>query len=117
MHERRVHSLEAAQYDLRTRSVLDTFTGRALSGPLRAKGVRLEQTTVVASAWGAWRRAHPRRRIVAEDGGIGRDYPADPLGGRDAGGPIFPTGSADPQLPVRTGRGAELAAHQVFWFA
>jgi len=88
-------------YELRTRSVLDTFTGRALSGPLHDAGITLEQTSVVASSWGAWKRAHPRTRIVARDGGIGRDYPADPLRGRDDDGPIFPIGPADPRLPVR----------------
>jgi len=88
-------------YELHTRSVLDTFTGRALSGPLHDAGVTLEQTSVVASNWGAWKRAHPRTRIVARDGGIGRDYPADPLRGRDGDGPIFPIGPADPRLPVQ----------------
>ena len=88
-------------YELRTRSVLDTFTGRALSGPMHAAGVTLAQTTVVASSWGAWKRAHPRTRIVARDGGIGRSSPADPLRGRDDDGPIFPIGPADPRLPVQ----------------
>ena len=88
-------------YDLRTRSLFDTFTGRAVSGPLRAAGVVLEQTTVVTSTWGAWKRAHPRTRIVAEDGGIGRTYEDDPLGGRDDDGPIFPIGDVDPRLPVQ----------------
>jgi hypothetical protein len=88
-------------YDLRTRSVLDTFTGEALSGPLQDAGVKLGQTSVVASSWGEWKRAHPETRIVARDGGIGRRYPADPLGGRDDEGPIFPIGDADPRLPAQ----------------
>ena len=88
-------------YDLRTRSVFDTFTGRALSGPLQAAGVVLEQTTVVSSTWGEWKRAHPGTKIVAEDGGIGRSYDEDPLRGRDDKGPIFPIGDADPRLPVQ----------------
>jgi Protein of unknown function (DUF3179) len=152
-------------YDLNTSSVLDTFSGRALSGPLQEAGVILPQTTVVASSWGEWKRAHPGTRIIAEDGGIGRDYPLDPLGGRDDQGPIFPVGDVDPRLPVQAevvgviapgGRpvafpvdealaaidagervalagvevvaegdglrarardGAELPAHQAFWFA
>jgi hypothetical protein len=86
-------------YDLLTRSVFDTFTGEALSGPLQ--GVVLEQTTVVTSTWGEWKRAHPSTRIVAQDGGIGRFYPADPLQGRDAAGPIFPVGDVDPRLRVQ----------------
>ncbi len=88
-------------YDLRTRSVLDTFTGRALSGPLHDAGVTLEQASVIVSSWGAWKRAHPGTRIVAHDGGIARDYPTDPLQGRDDDGPIFPTGPVDPRLPVQ----------------
>jgi Protein of unknown function (DUF3179) len=88
-------------YDLRTRSVLDTFTGRALSGPLQEAKVVLPQLTVVTSTWGAWRAAHPGTKIVAQDGGIGREYPDDPLGGRDDEGPIFPVGDVDPRLPVQ----------------
>jgi hypothetical protein len=89
-------------YDLNTRSVLDTFTGRALSGPLQDAGVVLDQATVVTSSWGAWKKAHPHTKIVAEDGGIGREYEDDPLGGRDDDGPIFPVGDVDPRLPVQT---------------
>ena len=88
-------------YDLESRSVLDTFTGRALSGPLQDAGVRLDQVTVVTSSWGAWKRAHPNTKIVAEDGGIGRVYEDDPLQGRDDDGPIFPIGDVDPRLPVQ----------------
>jgi len=88
-------------YDLRSRSVFDTFTGRALSGPLQDARVVLRQVTVVSSTWGEWKRAHPETKIVAEDGGIGRSYDEDPLRGRDDGGPIFPIGDADPRLPVQ----------------
>jgi hypothetical protein len=87
-------------YDLRTRSVLDTFTGRALSGPLQDANVVLDQVTVVSSTWAEWKDAHPRTKIVAMDGGIGREYEDDPLGGRDDNGPIFPVGDVDPRLPV-----------------
>lgn len=85
-------------YDLLSKSVLDTFTGEALSGPLRRAGIRLEQATVVTSTWGAWKAAHPDTTILPEDGGIGRRYRLDPLGGRDDDGPIFPVGDVDPRL-------------------
>jgi hypothetical protein len=88
-------------YELRTKSVIDTFTGEALSGPLRRRGVALEQIPVVTSSWAEWKRSHPETRIVAEDGGIGREYPLDPLGGRDEDGPIFPVGPVDPRLGVQ----------------
>lgn len=86
-------------YDLTTGSAIDTFTGAALTGSLAADGITLEQVSVVASTWGDWKEAHPDTRIIAEDGGIGRTYVDDPLGGRDAAGPIFPVGDVDPRLP------------------
>ena len=88
-------------YDISTHSAIDTFTGVALSGPLQDAGVELEQITVVTSAWGEWKVAHPETTIVAEDGGIGRTYELDPLGGRDDDGPIFPVGDVDPRLGVQ----------------
>ena len=88
-------------FDLNTFSVFDTFLGRALSGPLHDADVTLEQVTVVATTWGEWKNARPSTTIVAQDGGIGRSYPLDPLGGRDDDGPIFPVGDVDPRLPVQ----------------
>ncbi len=85
-------------YDLRTQSVFDTFTGAAVSGPLQDQGIVLEETTVLRTTWGEWKQAHPDTTIIAEDGGIGRTYPLDPLGGRDDNGPIFPIGPADDRL-------------------
>ncbi|MDE0169562.1 MAG: DUF3179 domain-containing (seleno)protein [bacterium] len=88
-------------YEFHTRSMFDTFTGQAVSGPLREAGVRLPQTTMVAARWGDWKEANPHSLIVAEDGGIGRSYPADPLRGRDDQGPIFPIGPWDDRLPIQ----------------
>jgi len=86
-------------YDLRTQSVFDTFTGAAVSGPLQDQELILEETTVLRTAWGEWKAAHPDTTIIAEDGGIGRSYDLDPLDGRDDNGPIFPIGPADDRLP------------------
>lgn len=88
-------------YDLVTWSTFNTFTGRATSGPLLDAGVVLEQLTVVSTTWGAWKAAHPGTTIVAEDGGIGRSYPDDPLEGRDEAGPIFPIGTVDARMPAQ----------------
>ena len=88
-------------FDLNTMSVFDTFSGEALSGPLREAGVELEQTSVVTSTWGDWKAAHPDTTIVAEDGGLGIPYDLDPLGGRDDDGPIFPIGDVDERLPIQ----------------
>jgi hypothetical protein len=86
-------------YDLDSMSVFDTFTGAAVSGTLREAGVVLDEITTVRSTWGEWKAAHPDTSIIAEDGGIGRSYPLDPLRGRDDDGPIFPIGAVDDRLP------------------
>lgn len=88
-------------YELTTQSVFDTFTGAAVSGPLRAAGITLEETTVVRSSWDEWKAQHPDTQIISRDGGIGRTYELDPLGGRDDDGPIFPIGDVDDRLDVQ----------------
>jgi len=88
-------------YDLISQSVFDTFTGDAVSGPLQDAGIVLDEITVVRSTWGEWKREHPDTQIIAEDGGIGRSYQLDPLGDRDADGPIFPIGDFDDRLGVQ----------------
>jgi len=86
-------------YELSTFSVFDTFLGDAVSGPLQDAGIELEQASVVTSTWGDWKAEHPATTIVARDGGLGRTYQDDPLGGRDDDGPIFPVGDVDARLP------------------
>ena len=88
-------------YDLTTQSIIDTFTGEARSGSLQDVGLVLPQVSVVTSTWRAWREAHPSTTIVARDGGIGRVYDPDPLGGRDDNGAIFPIGDVDERLPAQ----------------
>jgi hypothetical protein len=88
-------------YDLVTGSAFNTFTGEAVSGPLQDIGLELEQVSTVATTWDEWKAAYPDTSIIAQDGGIGRSYPDDPLGGRDLDGPIFPVGPIDPRLPAQ----------------
>ena len=84
-------------YDRSTWSAMDTFSGRALSGPLHDAGVVLTPVAVVTSTWGDWKREHPETTILDRF----RDYPLDPLGGRDDHGPIFPIGDVDQRLGVQ----------------
>jgi hypothetical protein len=85
-------------YDLTTYSVLDTFKGNAVTGPLYEKGIKLKQASVVTSTWGAWKKAHPETTVLLERYALGRD--PDFRNGRDANGPIFPVGDVDPRLSV-----------------
>lgn len=86
-------------YDVASESLIDQFDGEALTGPLRARGVRLTQIDVTLATWGDWKAAHPNTAIVEQGAGRGRRYVPDPLLGRDDAGPIFPVGAIDPRLP------------------
>ncbi len=88
-------------YDLDSQSLFDTFLGVAVTGPLHELGYELEPISVLTTTWGEWKTAHPDTTIIAEDGGIGRTYAADPLRGRDDNGPIFPVGPVDQRLDVQ----------------
>lgn len=85
-------------YDVNTYSVFDTFLGTAVTGPLAKKGLKLEQTGVVTTDWGTWKKEHPETTVLVEALALGRDF--DFRNGRDADGPIFPVGDVDPRLPV-----------------
>ncbi|MEL7345088.1 MAG: DUF3179 domain-containing (seleno)protein [Pseudomonadota bacterium] len=85
-------------YDLTTWSVLDTFLGDAVTGPLAEKGIKLEQAAVITTDWGTWKATHPHTTVLAERLALGRD--PDFRNGRDANGPIFPVGDVDPRLPI-----------------
>jgi len=85
-------------YELNTHSIFDTFLGSAVSGPLHEKSIELEQTAVVTTDWGTWKREYPGTTVLLERYALGRD--PDFPNGRDANGPIFPIGAIDPILPV-----------------
>jgi len=87
-------------FDLVTNSLFDTFTGRAITGPLHDKEFSLTQIPVITSTWGDWKAEHPNTSIVAHDGGVGLAYPLAPLAERDRNGPIFAVGDVDPRLEV-----------------
>jgi len=89
-------------YELQTFSVFNTFTGEAVSGPLREAGVFLTQVTVETARWGDWKTKYPDTTIIEEFGVIGGAYPTDPLRGRDDNGPIFPIGDVDERLGTQT---------------
>lgn len=85
-------------FDLTTSSLFDQFTGEALSGPMAEAGVVLPRITVVTSRWDEWRAANPETTLMNGKAGNGENYPFEPLGERDAGGPIFPIGTFADEL-------------------
>ena len=85
-------------YDLSSHSIFDTFTGRAVTGPLADREFTLKQASVVTTTWSAWRKQHPDTTVLVESLALGRDF--DFRNNRDADGPIFPIGPADTRLAV-----------------
>jgi len=103
-------------FDLNTYSVFDTFLGKAVTGPLAQRDIQLKQAAVVTTTWGAWKAAHPSTTVLVEKLALGQDF--DFRNTRDANGPIFPIGNADPRLAVQedvlgivTESGTPLAFH------
>lgn len=86
-------------YDITTLSVLDTFLGTALTGPLADAGVVLPQHSVVTTTWGDWKASYPDTTVLIEELAMERDF--DFRNNRDADGPIFPIGDVDDRLPVQ----------------
>lgn len=85
-------------YDVNSFSVFDTFLGKAVTGLLAKKKLRLKQATVITTNWGTWKSTHPETTVLVEALALGRDF--DFRNNRDANGPIFPVGDVDPRLPV-----------------
>lgn len=85
-------------YDITSGSVMDTFRGNAVTGPLAEKNFRMKQASVVTTDWASWKEAHPETTVLVEELALGRDF--DFRNNRDANGPIFPVGNVDPRLPV-----------------
>ena len=85
-------------YDIQTLSIIDTFRGNAVTGPLAEIGLKLEQATLITTDWGTWKTSYPQTTVLAEELALNRDF--DLRNTRDADGPIFPVGDVDPRLPV-----------------
>ena len=92
-----IHS-NKVMFDVNSYSVFDTFLGKAVTGPLAEKKLKLQQVSVVTTDWGTWKKAHPNTTVLIEELALGRDF--NFRNGRDANGPIFPVGDVDPRLPV-----------------
>ncbi len=79
-------------FDRTTSSLIDQFTGEALSGPLADAGLVLPRLTVVTSRWDEWKAAHPETTFMNGRTNNAEDYPFDSLLDRDGEGPVFPVG-------------------------
>lgn len=86
-------------YDLATHSIFNTFTGKALTGPLAKQGLTLKQATVITTDWQSWRQEYPHTSVLTEDLALGRNF--NFREGRDSTGPIFPVGDVDPRLAIQ----------------
>jgi len=84
--------------DLQTLSMVDTFTGRALSGPWREAGIELTALPVVVTTWVEWRNGYPNTTLMAGKNGTGPIYPLELIQPIVDGGLAFPVGRVDRTL-------------------
>ncbi len=61
-------------FDRATESLWNQFTGEPVAGPLRGSGIRLAIRPAVTTTWGAWRKRHPKTRVLSLETGHKRDY-------------------------------------------
>lgn len=91
-------------FDLQTLSMVDTFTGRAISGPWLDAGVELTPITLLITTWGDWQAAHPNTTLMAGKDGDGAKYPLELVEPFADTGLAFPVGAINdslfPQTPV-----------------
>lgn len=91
-------------FDTETLSLWDPVSGRAVAGPLAAKGVSLTALPTARTSWGEWKDRYPTGAVLALDTGFVRDY-AEGAALRGEGGldrPQFPVGGLDPRMPAKT---------------
>ncbi|MEZ4502163.1 MAG: DUF3179 domain-containing (seleno)protein [Dehalococcoidia bacterium] len=60
--------------DAETGSLWEPFSGRAVWGPLAAKGTSLPRIAIHASTWGRWAAEHQNSSVLTLDTGFVRDY-------------------------------------------
>jgi hypothetical protein len=82
-------------YDRASTSLIDTYTGRAVTGSLADADAALSPVSVVTSTWAEWSADHADTTVVAEDGGVGRVYLDDAPAGTVA---VWPVGRRDDRL-------------------
>lgn len=90
--------------DAETHSLWDAVSGRAVAGPLAARGVALRPVNAARTTWGVWSARYPETRVLSLDTGLVRDYAegAALKADRDAPGPQFPVSNVDARLPAKT---------------
>ncbi len=90
-------------FDAETMSLWDPVSGRAVAGPLAARGVSLTPLPIIRTSWGEWKDRYPAGVVLALDTGFVRDY-AEGAALRGEGGlerPQFPVGGLDPRMPAK----------------
>lgn len=75
-------SMNALLYERRGRgepsSLWSQVDGRAVTGPLAARGAVLRPIPAELLPWGAWKAAHPTTRVLAPDLRVGKLYKRNP---------------------------------------
>ena len=74
-------------YDQETESLWSQIERRAISGTFI--GSELKQLYLEHTSWSAWRKKHPKTRVLSEQQGFKRNYRHDPYTGYDTSSQVF----------------------------
>ena len=61
-------------YDRQTRSLWSALEGVPVTGKLVGSELKLKRLPIVTTTWSAWRKSHPRTRVLSLETGHRRDY-------------------------------------------
>ncbi len=61
-------------YDRQTRSLWSALEGVPVTGKLVESELKLKRLPIVTTTWSAWRKSHPRTRVLSLETGHRRDY-------------------------------------------
>lgn len=88
-------------YDWETESLWSQLLGKAVTGP--ASGKKLLQIPVQTTTWGAWKKRHPKTRVLSPNTGFHRNYEMDPysLYADNTNKTMFPVAYRDKKLRLK----------------
>jgi hypothetical protein len=106
-----LYNSDVLLYDRQTESLWSQIKKKAISGPMR--GESLEALPLTHTTWQAWRKAHPKTRVLSTDTGFARDYNLSPYGGYARGDELyFPVNRTSRQYhPKERVLGVEIGGH------
>ena len=82
-----LYNNDLLMYDRQTESLWSQIEGRAISGPLKGRELRLKPSRM--TSWKAWRDKHPDTMVLSRETGHRRNYDTSPYGDYEQSATVF----------------------------